>query len=798
MAALPTIEVHRHREATRVLPDITTITSFSYSATANGSEGFNFTFKAPVSDHPTRVRVGDWVVLRDGNLTVRAWGHVDSVTGGYAARENGPIVTMPVTVSASSWLDMLQKCKLYVPKGDTQTLGTMMFLFDWQAIWLEVLNTEYSGSIGAALTVLHRKVARVKLPESLGGEFLGDAVPVVHNQQTQARWAPRRAIDPVASCNAGGVTQLRGDFFESSVRELYFSSFVPDSHLIELFPSLEDMGDGNYDAPTTSDVPSDSALSRALGRRPVLIYRLRPFRTRALKDAAITFSNWNLNDDPDARLRAAAASLDPLRIATEAVGATKARAAHEANNAAAQRQLGVLQKIFTEVTWDTSDPNRVVEVPPRMVRKVVMNWSDDRRVNCTSINISADANNGLEAHHALALPITQPQSLVEHGCRVTKPNWPFVFSRNHGDWYSYMRSVAAQLMQFEQNAHAMAQGTISLDYGDAVSVVEDPVKGQTVFSPQRPLPVGEILLLTAPATEHFYCYINAVSHEYTVRPNGADTASSTVQYTRGLYGMEGARDADVPLKPSAPAAVQPNGQGPGGTGKRGRPSNKNGTRTRAVIGIMFDGQFIPWSGSQRVDYWPYTKQMSARDERTPAQVTQAVLHYTDGADTSKTASGTYGWFNSGKAGVGGQTDTHFIIEASGVIVQCLDLKYNANHAIGMNSRSIGIDFVCPRFRNLTSFDPNLGWQLGTGYSFGSLYSDYVFYRPTPQQLAAGRALVRWANTYLGVALTAPLYSGSATSISYSGPNAASGVYHHAEVNTSRVDCIGVSIPRDIL
>lgn len=552
MSGRVVVEVHRHRgwSPDQAVGLITTPTSVVVVDNVNGACELTVLFKAPVGEFHRVVKPGDYIVVRSMAGYAEAWGYVHAVSAEYSAAGDGRVSTNAIRVQCHSWFDLLSLVKLYSPPGETTSTGTVMSLEDWAGLNASITEEYVTGSVGVALQRIHQRIAKVRLPESLGGEYIGDAIPVVHNEETRRTYAPDRVIDEVAV--AGGLpTQLSYSFHESTVREIYTGAFVPDSRLIELFPSLEDVGSSTGD-------PTLSALTRALGRRPVLIYRLRPFRSRPLLESVMAREDFTLDPDSIWAKLSARSSWGVLqnqgigltgspKHAASTVGQTYTSAQLQAIASLSFKsaQEAQLYDIFTKVTWDTT---RAIDIPQSTVRRVTFSWDDTRRVNCVSVRLSTSPGLGIEAASVLGLPMKQSKSIVEYGARVAKPTWPFVVTKpGTNDWVAYMRSIAAQLMQFEQNAHLMSDGIIVTDYDRATRISEDPTRSQTTFGPIRYIPVGEIVSLKHEGSLPFYAYSQMVVREYQTTSKGAEKAVTTVHYTRGLYGIEELRDTPVPL-----------------------------------------------------------------------------------------------------------------------------------------------------------------------------------------------------------------------------------------------------------
>ncbi|NLE22122.1 MAG: N-acetylmuramoyl-L-alanine amidase [Actinobacteria bacterium] len=107
-----------------------------------------------------------------------------------------------------------------------------------------------------------------------------------------------------------------------------------------------------------------------------------------------------------------------------------------------------------------------------------------------------------------------------------------------------------------------------------------------------------------------------------------------------------------------------------------------------------------------------------------------VLHHTAGADWRS----AWNTFNS-NAAYGGEkpgVSAQFIIHKNGTIYQCMPLSYRARHCVGMNWKSIGIEFVQ---------EPRAGK--------GGRWMDRQILK-RPKQIRAGLRLVRWLKARYGI------------------------------------------------
>lgn len=558
------LTVHRHGAASQNITRHVVSWAYGRSRDTTASESLAVMLKLTLFEASYVVRVGNWLVLRDAQGKCASFGYVTHVDAGLT-RDGDTLVSDQVKVSTISWFDLLTQAGAYVPLGWAESVGTMFNLKDWKEVISPILQHYAEGKIGFALQQLLRKIGRVRLPETMGGEFIGDAIPVVYDEGTRKAYAPSRVVEEVA--RTGGMSQaFTANVVQTGVGEFIQSIFVPDRTLVEMFSSLEDQPDGLYEAPpripTTTNVAEGtldviidpdhvpeggyraaSKLAAFLQRRPVLIYRTPPWRKEPLAKAAIAKKGFReLNDAERDRLVPTNGfdGRSGFPQVTDTTGLDQG--ALSGMNYRVSNQVALLEKLYSEVTWDT---RRAIEIPARYVRAFKARWSDRDRVNLTTVSIAPGGQPGVEAADIHGLPITNDESILNHGARVQKPQWPFTlqFKDNQvyqGPLVNYLRSLAAQVMQFQQNAHAMAAGTFSLNMTDA----------HTPSGRALDIPAGEIIAFKFDNTiDTFHAYTHSVEHQWSRGERGAETAATKITYVRGVFGHEEqeVRGAKVPL-----------------------------------------------------------------------------------------------------------------------------------------------------------------------------------------------------------------------------------------------------------
>ncbi len=411
--------------------------------------------------------------------------------------------------------------------------------------------------IGEALRELWRELAVVTLPETLGGGdgtgnglLLGRHAEVVHDPNTRKAFAPDRVVERVPGWTLNGLSQLTPG--GNSVTGMLFASFMGDPGMMEMFPSLEAPGVpeeapgdlrgylsaealGRVDTSTftkaglrlykalglqdrnvleeamvkrdldraralrrSPPVRLASGLAKVLGRNPVLLYRMRPWRVSPLKDY-VRGQGAGFHVGDTSTVRGAA-------------------------------QLDIDEDLFTEVTWDAST---APVIPRDKVMAVTWTADDAAAVTMVTDDLPMQAQSVLRFMEELQLPIVQKTApgratgpMDWRGARLYQPNWPFFppYDGKNQPLARFIRTIAAQAAQWHMGRERFESGTLTLKYSPA------GLQG-------RPLRHGEPIRVQMPAGVpggELTAYVESVTHTFTA--NGPTiTATTTVQFSRGLF-----------------------------------------------------------------------------------------------------------------------------------------------------------------------------------------------------------------------------------------------------------------------
>jgi hypothetical protein len=496
------------------------VTAVSIKKTDTGvDESINFTFKCSFEEIGTLVNVGDWVVVRDASGVADAWGHVDEVSYSVGTDSGSGAVSCTGNVTCGGWFSLLAKTEIYVPVGVWKSIGTAFEIGDWMNLLIKPA-TEIGGfapsagarepKVGEAFETFHRAVLRIRLPPSLGGEWLGDAIPVVHDFNTSQKYtAGDRIVEPVVGNTIGVPRQMQFNFQQTSIYEIYENTWVPDRSMVSLFPSLE-VGHNSDSLSAIPGTEPPSALAKVLNARPVVFYCMKPFRAEPLGKSQMAYAGFDAHD---------------IKVNTALPSFSNPRKHPTFTNPIIEDSTYIMSKIFNEVTWKPT-----VKIPKRSWRSLKLRYDDRKRVNITAINLGLEPGNSIEATRDTGLPIANKRSVENHGARIKKVSWSFqkpsreVSATNP---IAFWRTIAAEAMQLNINNHLMASGTFVMNSADVIDAQ------RTKFVR---LGAGQVFELEIGRSGHsnLLGYVSSLETTYQVGEDGDVSAYTVVNFERGV------------------------------------------------------------------------------------------------------------------------------------------------------------------------------------------------------------------------------------------------------------------------
>ncbi len=399
----------------------------------------------------------------DPNGPAMAFGHVADDAGRVSVRpDDAAIVQGDIAVHAESWLAALHRALLYVTHDPSTSVGTIYSMDQRWALVTAI--DRFDGHVGRALEAIFRAVAYVPMPPSLGGRFtelwrtptwsasdvappsvapvervnvgditvfkqpialgetpppnvldgqvhvylvdtyLANTVGIIFDAPTAAALsgpgkrervgAPGREADEVPGNRLPDIQSLTGAQGVSAL-DILNGTFGADPNLVEMFASMEDVGTGG------EAMPPNLVLYQKLGKRlPVLIFRMRPWRTKPIKLRR-----------PDADAAA------PL---TE----TQEEAADKLLNQGL-KALGfktIEPKPFKKVTWR---PDRAIALRASDGTVVEYRRSLDNHYNAATCNFALAPGTPLGYLWQAGLPIYDAHEVARFGAKLYEVNWPF-------------------------------------------------------------------------------------------------------------------------------------------------------------------------------------------------------------------------------------------------------------------------------------------------------------------------------------------------------------------------------------
>lgn len=590
MNSFRAVEFHRHEREKPVIffDDITSLQWSSSIVPPHGQAVIALTLPLNQFD---LVFPGDWVVVRDNTGRTVFLGRVMNTNDGISVAENAAITSQLVTVQAESWLDFLNRVQVFAPDGDLgESAGTLFTIPDWSRVTEEILSDQVGGKLGQSLERLFRAIALVKLPSSLGGGgLLKDVISVVYDDDSRAHYAPDMVVESLP--NVGMFpTHLGFQTVRSTVYQMLRSIFVPEPNLIELFAHLsprdEDLpktfesGLSGVDAsrpitakpmrmddedaallyaggldqvlnanltqapPETPSRTGKNSLVEYLRARPVLIYRVKPWRTKPLYQSI--FSAVNDTRQGDAGYLSTEYLVDIKNPQDPLAGDW------------GQKQI--LEGIFNTVTWDKS---YFTIIPKNRMVALTRVRTDDARVNCSFADLSIIGE--VEAIRQSGLPIRLEEEIWRHGLRVGHVTWPFVITPDDptriNNFIMYLRSIAVQMMQFYHRGHVFGSGTVNIIGAERLAnfdYIPGPRNKTADYPKGEPAEFGDKFIWPLQAghpfgipisNKPFAGYAESVSTSVDVRGTNI-VGNIQITYSRGLFGEDEdpMRDGLIPLK----------------------------------------------------------------------------------------------------------------------------------------------------------------------------------------------------------------------------------------------------------
>lgn len=413
---------------------------------------------------------GSWVVVSNGGVAL-GWGIVDSSAAGMRRDARGEARSEPGRVNVRNWLDYMSRQSIIVQAGGGDGVGTRFGPREWAQI-VKASALRGQGEIGRALAIVFANLARLRLPESLGGGILSEEIPVIFDEATRRAVAPDITVDPVY-----GPTPMRAiekpAFGQLNVLSVLTKGTAGDQRMVELMPSVSRGG-------------LTSGLGEKLGGlSPVLVHRMRPWRSHPLSDLA-------------------------FHLGLQPVG-------------------GDLGQRFDRQTWPT---RRAFRIP----RGLVAGWSGTQTMRdhytAVTVGLPSAPDSPAKWMRRAGLPLVFDAGVERYGLRVLDIDWPWFTTEaaSQASVMDILRLVAAQGAQWWAGAGRFMEGAIRCHR----------IVGAWA---------GESFRADLVGWRRLTGYAHTVEHSLRRQRGGGWSESTTVSYGRGLVTSQDGDDLEFRRAP---------------------------------------------------------------------------------------------------------------------------------------------------------------------------------------------------------------------------------------------------------
>lgn len=473
---------------------------------------------------------GDHITIHnDASPRAIAWGHTADAPSPGLIREGTKLHGGTTRTRAVSWLRMLAEAQVYAHASPsrTTTVGTLFNLEDWSRRAAEVLGV-VNGRHGEQLTKLLRLLARLRLPESLGGGLLGDSIAVAHDSETSARLGLHSRIDRVMGPRLASDQVWPG---ATNALSMLVSLFQPDRNFVELYETLCPVG-GN--------------LGQIMGET-MDIERARLESQDRLGRAGFTAESSELNEERaevdylrssraivgDGALVGRLKAIPTLvyRIFPGRVASLASYLKTSPGMSVYDRAIEMARTLFPEaITWPgpefTFESHEVVDFPNPM-------RTNAERVNAVAVDPGI-ASEVVKFWEQAGLPILDEPDIARFGLRMLDIRWPY-FAPEDADWVAWLQLVSGLAAQLFLRRERFYTGTF---------------RARLRLDMQQ----GRAFEIRMPNGRRFAGYAETVRHNVT-REGTVLAGWTTVSYSRGHYDDQNALPAFTP--PPPPPAPKP-------------------------------------------------------------------------------------------------------------------------------------------------------------------------------------------------------------------------------------------------
>ena len=418
------IELHRHFDDPLNLTQF--VGAVTWSLDVRGGGGAAVTLRLPIRAWArVGLKTGHLIVIRHTTTQEGVWwGYIDEIRSGRSVGVSGPpheSATLPVELSCSQFTGLLSAARVLLAPGMQVDIPGAIYKFkSWGPAfkaWSAALSTRNPGELMAKAFAA---LAKQRLPDSMGGEALGDAIPVAWAEaDVPPELAGRHIEVPGFALNS-----FANIFPNGTIWGMIQNTFRAEPLLVEMF---------HMTCPISAR-SQQTALETFLDRSSRIVYRMAPLHPSLPVTGPGAVASNLFQESP------AVSSLRPSKeVPDDTITVTGRRAR-------------------TEWTFGITD-----------VMNWSISWSDDDRRNGFHTTTPIQPESQMGTYGVIGTPIVDAGDAVTHGLRFFEASWPFFpttdddeRSREEGNMVRAIDALSEYSAHCLQDGHLRARGTVSL------------------------------------------------------------------------------------------------------------------------------------------------------------------------------------------------------------------------------------------------------------------------------------------------------------------------------------------------
>lgn len=483
--------------------------------------------------------IGWWVTVKlaqplktKGNqLVTIAWGRVESIRFMMRPGQVGHVETDQVEIVCGSWINLVANSRLILAAGSVQgEKGFVYGMRQWSRFMQTFMRSLTTKKPGKLFDKLWRTMVKVRIPPALCGgitdALIGEQIPVIWNKKMCAKYIPTRTHQQLDlqgyAINAFGAS--RGP--NGSILQLLRGAFGADQNLTEFFPTI----DYPWRREETDKATFQTAVGKALGAQPVLMYRMRPWLIHPInqKSRKAQLKDRNKSGELEGFEYESVKSTDSERTGlfqestpyhagqTKKVSEPKGDVTFTAADA---KKDDALTGLDAEIAGMTHTPDDIYAFDYM--------HKDSDRINGIYVQTPMQPNTTMQMHGAFGKPILNLHDARKNGLRMYDIDWPMFPASASGSTPLLRHKLNAVVevgAEFFAHGEKFASGTAELRYKPWLT----PGTWQSFTPAYSEGTTGGLRIIA---------YVETVINKFEVSDVGKIRARTTVQFIRGHIAM---------------------------------------------------------------------------------------------------------------------------------------------------------------------------------------------------------------------------------------------------------------------